>query len=101
MFILKPKDMAERLGITPAQVTILAKDIEKTQTYKFRKTALGSFLFLERDYKIIKEYQQILHFFGKKEIAMEMFENKMSSYESMKETRPDWTRYLRNAKYIC
>lgn len=99
MTYLKPKDMALRLGIEPARVSAYAKEIENTRRYKFGKTPMGSFLFVQNDEKILKEYSQLVGFFEKKSAVMEMIHYKLDQLEPEKK-EPDWFKRLKNIRHF-
>lgn len=99
MVFLKPKDVAERLGVSPRQVSSLAKDLENAQLVQFQKTGLGSFLFREEDPELLLEYYQLLGFFGKKVFALQMFQEQMELKAPPADPKPEWSGLLQNAKY--
>jgi len=100
MLLLKPKDMATHLNTPPDKISILAKDIETANIYSFEKTALGSFLFKEKDIEILKEYRDLTYFFQKKKEALAMLDQYIKSKPLEKETKPSWANLLFNAKFV-
>lgn len=99
MKTIKPKEVATRLGIRPNQVSILAKDIENANLYRFLKTPLGSYIFLEKEIEILKEYNQTFYFFKKKKQALEMLSYKIESLVE-EDKKPKWVKFLENAVYV-
>lgn len=98
MFLLKPKDVSKTLNIPPAKISKLAQDLEGAQINKFNRTPLGSFLFIEKEILLLKEYHDLLFFFQKKEPALQyLIQNTVEEEESK---IPDWMQYLPNAKFI-
>jgi hypothetical protein len=100
MKLVKPKYMAQKLGIQPSKLTILAKDIENANLYKFPKTPLGSFLFYEKNEEMLKEYQQTLWFFKRKKEALLVLERRMDLFEEEEDNKPDWDKFLGNVVYV-
>jgi len=97
---IKPKDMADLIGVKPSQVTNLAKDIENANLYRFSKTPFGSFLFYEHEAELLKEYNMTFYFFKKKKIALEMIENRLEMLIKIEEEKPYWVGLLVNAVYV-
>jgi predicted transcriptional regulator len=97
--ILKPKDLAARLGIAPALVSIYAKEIENDRIHYFKHTALGSYHFTEEDFLHLREYHKLKRFFIKREPTLMMFKEYVEKYKE-KRKRPLWTKMLKNAKWI-
>ena len=96
---LKPKDMAKRIGVAPDRVSAYAKEIEKTRRYTFKKTPMGSFLFVHEDEKILREYVQLLQFFEKKSAVIEMIHYKLDQIQEQS-TEPVWFKRLKNIKHF-
>lgn len=99
MELMKPKIMAQRLHVTPARVSVYAKEIESTRKYRFKKTPMGSFLFSIEDEKILKEYIQLVHFFEKKSAVMEMLHYKLDQMPR-ESKEPTWFKQLKNIKHF-
>lgn len=100
MLFLKPKDVAKTLNTSPTKVSMFATDIEQARVYTFTKTALGSFLFQEKDIEILKEYGDLMRFFNRKKEALEMLSQQVKAMPVEQDKRPDWSKYLRNAKFL-
>jgi hypothetical protein len=97
----KPKDMAKFLDLPPEKISKLANDIETTSLHKFRKTPMGSYLFIKSDLEVLKEYHQILFFFKNKKQVNKMFEYRMDEISFDEgETQPTWTKHLKNAVFF-
>lgn len=94
---LKPKDMAEKLHLPAYKVSTLAKDLENAGCCTFRKTPLGSFLFVEKDYFVLKQYADTLYFFKRKRHAIEMLKEQLEKEEEPPE---DVMAYMKNARFI-
>lgn len=93
---IKPKEMARFLNISPARLSKYADEIEMVKVYRFNRTPLGSFLFEEDDYEILREYIQIANFFGRKKDTMEMFKQSVGDKYRSRDL-PHWMRLMRNA----
>lgn len=94
---LKPKDMAERLHLPAYKVSSLANDLEKTGCCRFRKTPLGSFLFMEKDFVVLKQYSDTLYFFKRKRHAIDMIKQQMHMQEEVPE---DVLKHMKNARRV-
>lgn len=99
MTYIKPKEMAQRLEIAPERVSVYAKEIENTRRYKFGKTPMGSFLFVQKDEKILREYAQLVQFFEKKSAVLEMIHYKLDQMEPEPQL-PAWFKRLKNIKHF-
>lgn len=97
---LKPKDVANKIGITPSKVSVLAQEIEASQLYSFTKTPLGSFLFFEKDIELLKEYSYIRVFFREKNERFQMLKHKIEELSLIEEEKPDWMKHLKNARFF-
>ncbi|QST02819.1 hypothetical protein IMZ31_19915 (plasmid) [Pontibacillus sp. ALD_SL1] len=94
--MLKPKDMAGIIEETPAVVSGYARDMEEKRLILFPRTPLGSYLFKEEHVPLFVEYKQMLHFFGRKQEALQMLESHITIEKEAK--RPDWFRYIDSTK---
>lgn len=100
MLFLKPKDVAKTLNTSPTRISAFATDIEQARVYSFSKTALGSFLFQEKDIVVLKEYGDLMRFFNRKKEALEMLSQQVKVMPVDQDKRPEWAKYLRNAKFL-
>lgn len=95
---LKPKDIAERLHLPAYKVSVLAKDLEKSGYCIFQKTPLGSFLFIEKDYIVLKQYSEMLYFFKRKRHALEMLKQQLPSQEE--EETENVLAHMKHARFV-
>lgn len=93
---IKINEMARYLQVDPAKLSQHAEEIEATKVYKFGRTPLGSFLFDEDDYEVLKDYLQVAAFFGRKRETMDMF-RQISETKYRIKSRPDWMKHMPNA----
>lgn len=100
MLLLKPKDVAKKLNTPPDKISLLAHDIESACIYTFPKTALGSFLFEEKDVIILKEYHDLIYFFRKKKEALHMLDQQLPFLLEEDELHPKWSKHLYNSKFL-
>lgn len=100
MVLLKPKEIARRINAPPQKISLYAKDIENAHIYTFNKTALGSFLFEEKDIDILKEYGDLLFFFRKKSEALTMLKIEVDNIVEKNEKHPEWTKHMYNANFV-
>lgn len=101
MVFLKPKDVAKTLNAPPDKVSVFAQDIEQARLHTFHRTPLGSYLFEEKDLRILKEYHDLMFFFQRKKEALEMLHQEMAELsDEQEETTLAWTRHLHNAKNL-
>lgn len=95
--LMKPKDVARQLNITPRQAAKHANEIEEADLHTFNRTPLGSVLFEENEIEMLRDYDEIKMFFDKKAEAQEIFKEKLMSQE-VEPSEPEWFKYLANAK---
>lgn len=98
VLLLKPKDVGMQLNTPPEKISVFAHEIENARLHTFPKTALGSFLFEEKDVEILKEYHDLTFFFRKKKEALHMLHQSLLYAENETQGYPEWTRFLYNAK---
>ena len=95
---LKPKDMGEKLRLPATKVSSLAKDLESSGCCVFRKTPLGSFLFEEKDFLVLKHYSDTLYFFKRKRHAIEMLKEQLD--QQQEEEKESVLSTMKNARYV-
>jgi hypothetical protein len=92
---IKPKEMAAYLGISPPRLSCYADEIEMVKVYRFKRTPLGSLIFVEDDIEVLTDYMRVAAFFGRKKETMEMFRMTVGDkYRTVE--RPEWMRLMPN-----
>jgi hypothetical protein len=95
--MLKPKDMALALGVSPIEISKWATEIESSGRYVFAKTTYGSFLFTPEDQDVLSQYQELDFFFDNKKEILLMLRDLLPE---LPEKSPVWARWLLNAKLV-